>query len=82
MVDDVRKHIETVPFMPFTIRMASGHEYPVPTLDHVWIPPGNTRVQVSDDQGLVASLPGYAISGVVSKTRDQMDVQPPAGEQR
>jgi hypothetical protein len=65
MIGDIREHLKAVPFVPFSIRMASGHEYPVPTIDHVWIPPGGSQVIVSDDHGISVVLPGLMISGLV-----------------
>jgi len=40
-------------------------EYPVPTIDHVWLPPGGRRVAISDDRGIVVVLPALMISGLV-----------------
>jgi hypothetical protein len=65
MVADVRKHLEAVPFVPFAIRMADGREYRVPTVDHVYVPPGGARVVVSDDDGVTIVLPALLISGLV-----------------
>lgn len=68
MTGDIRKHLEVSPFVPFAIRTADGHEYPVPTLDHIYLPPTGGRVVVSDDEGIVVVLPGLLISGLVHKT--------------
>ena len=65
MIADIRKHLEMVPFTPFTVRTADGREYPVPTIDHVYLPPGSSRVVVSDDQGITVALPALLISGLV-----------------
>jgi hypothetical protein len=65
MIGDIRKHIEISPFVPFRIRIADGHEYPVPTLDHIYLPPGSARVVVSDDAGSVVVLPALLISGLL-----------------
>jgi hypothetical protein len=67
MTADIRKRLEEMPFVPFWIRMTDGREYPVPTLDHVYLPPGGTRVVVSDDEGIVALLPALHISGIIQK---------------
>ncbi|HEV7868230.1 MAG TPA: hypothetical protein VGO90_11145, partial [Chthoniobacteraceae bacterium] len=61
-----------VPFVPFTIRMASGHEYPVPTEDHIWLPPGAARVVVSDDEGCTSLLPALFISGLVKSVPPEL----------
>lgn len=65
MIGDIRKHLAIVPFEPFRIRIANGQEYPVPTIDHIYLPPGSTRVVVSDDEGFVAVLPALLISGLL-----------------
>jgi len=68
MVGDIRKHIEATPFVPFAVRMADGREYQIPTIDHVWLPPGGGRVAIADDEGAVVVLPALLISGLVHKT--------------
>jgi len=40
MIEDIRRRLGLTPFVPFSIRTADGHEYAVPTIDHVWLPPG------------------------------------------
>ena len=65
MIGDIRKHLEVSPFVPFRVRTADKHEYPVPTLDHIYLPPGNGRVVISDDAGIVVVLPALLISGLL-----------------
>ncbi len=65
MIGNIRKHLEISPFIPFRVRTADGHEYPVPTLDHIYLPPGNGRVVISDDAGIVVVLPALLISGLL-----------------
>jgi hypothetical protein len=65
MTADIRRQMEQIPFEPFTIRMSDGHEYPVPTTDHIYLPPGGTRIVVSDDEGAVAVLPVLHMTGVI-----------------
>lgn len=65
MIGDIRKHLEITPFVPFSVRLADGREYPVPTIDHIYLPPTGGRVVISDDQGIVVVLPGLLISGLV-----------------
>ena len=65
MIGDIRKHLGISPFVPFSVRTADGHGYPVPTLDHIYLPPGNKRVVVSDDDGIVIVLPALLISGLL-----------------
>jgi hypothetical protein len=68
MIADIRRHLEVVPFVPFAIRMADGREYTAPTIDHVYLPPGGSRVVVADDQGVTVALPAFLISGLVQGT--------------
>ena len=65
MTGDIRKHLEITPFVPFSVRTADRREYPVPTTDHIYLPPAGGRVVVSDDEGIVVVLPGLMISGLV-----------------
>ncbi len=65
MIDAIRKHLEMTPFMPFRVRTSDGHEYPVPTIDHIYLPPGSAWVIVSDDDGIVAVLPTRQVSGLL-----------------
>jgi hypothetical protein len=44
MIDEIRKQLEAVPFVPFSVRTSEGHEYPVPTVDHAYITPRGDRV--------------------------------------
>jgi len=70
MIGDIRKHLEITPFIPFSVRLADGREYSVPTIDHIYLPPTGGRVVISDDQGIVVVLPGLLISGLVHTSRD------------
>ena len=65
MTGDIRKHLGITPFVPFSVRTADGREYPVPTIDNIYLPPTGGRVVISDDEGVVVVLPGLLISGVV-----------------
>jgi len=65
MIADIRHHLEITPFVPFAIRMADGREYPVPTIDHIWLPPRGGRVMVEMDDGGAVTLPALLISGLV-----------------
>ncbi|MEO6872653.1 MAG: hypothetical protein ABI233_10585 [Chthoniobacterales bacterium] len=67
MIADIRKRLERLPFSSFSIRTSDGHEYPVPTLDHIYLPPGGHRVIVSDDSSIVAILTPLHISGLVER---------------
>jgi hypothetical protein len=65
MTGDIRKHLQMTPFVPFSVRASDGREYPVPTIDHIYLPPAGGRVVISDDHGVVVVLPGLMISGLV-----------------
>jgi hypothetical protein len=67
MIADIRDRCEKAPFVPFLIRTSDGHDYPVPTVDHIYFPPGGRRVIVSDDKGIVSILTPLHISGVVEQ---------------
>jgi hypothetical protein len=65
MTGDIRKHLQITPFVPFSVRTSAGREYPVPTIDHIYLPPSGGRGVISDDQGVVVVLPGLMITGLV-----------------
>ena len=56
MIADVRERLDRVPFVPFLIRTSDGHEYSVPTEDHVHISLRGNRVVVFTDEGAAAIL--------------------------
>ena len=67
MIDEIRKQLERVPFIPFSVRTSDGHEYSVPTVDHAYITPRGNRVIVTDDKGTVAILWPLHINGVIQQ---------------
>jgi len=67
MIGDIRKHLQVSPFVPFAVRTADGQEYPVPTIEHIYLPPRGNRIVISDDSGIVVVLPGLLISGLIHK---------------
>jgi len=71
MIGDIRKHLQITPFIPFSVRLADGRKYPVPTIDHIYLPPTGGRVVISDDQGIVVVLPGLLINGLVHASNSQ-----------
>jgi hypothetical protein len=68
MIADLRERCDRGKFVPFSIRTSDGHEYPVPTVDHIYFPPGGRRVIVSDDKGIVSILTPLHISGIIERT--------------
>ena len=71
MIGDIREHLAITPFRPFRIRTADGRDYPGPTVDHLYFPPGTTSVVVASDRGYVAVLPDRQISGIVHSARKE-----------
>ena len=50
--------------LPFTLRMADGHEYRVPHRDYISLPPAGAFVVVYDDQEHVFVLPLRTMTGL------------------
>ena len=73
MSGDIRKRLNISPFVPFAVRTADCHEYAVPTIDHIYLPPAGGRVVISDDDGIVVVLPGLMISGLVHGANSHED---------
>jgi hypothetical protein len=71
MVDEIRKRLQRVPFVPFSVRTSDGHEYSVPTVDHAFITPRGNRVVVVDDAGTTAILGPLHINSVVEQSNGQ-----------
>jgi hypothetical protein len=67
MIDEIRKRLLRVPFIPFSVRTSDGHEYAVPTVDHAHISPRGNRVVVFDDEGTSAILGPLHLNGVVQR---------------
>jgi len=67
VIADIRRRVKETRFVPFVIRMSDGREYPVPTVDHVWLIPGGSRIAVADDEGFRAYLSPLHMSAIVEK---------------
>jgi len=67
MIDEIRKRVQRVPFVPFSVRTSDGHEYSVPTVDDAFITPRGNRVVVVDDEGTTAILGPLHISSVIEQ---------------
>jgi hypothetical protein len=67
MIDEIRRRIERMPFVPFSVRTSDGHEYSVPTVDHVFITPRGNRVIVVTDDGSSALLGALHINRLVDQ---------------
>lgn len=68
MIDEIRKRLQRVPFVPFSVRTSDGHDYSVPTVDHAFITPRGNRVIVVDDEGTTAVLGPLHINSVVEQS--------------
>lgn len=73
IIADITRHLDYTPFQPFTLRIADGHEYPVPTIDHIYLPPGGKQVIIADDEGVTVAIPALLITGFV---RESPESQP------
>ena len=65
MLSEIKTLLESTPFQPFALRAADGREYLVPTIDHIYLPPGSRKVIVTDDKGVTISIPLFYITGLV-----------------
>jgi len=71
MIDEIRKRLQRVPFVPFSVRTSDGEEYSVPTVDHAFITPRGNRVVVVDDQGTTAILGPLHINSVIEQSNGE-----------
>ena len=71
MIDEIRKQLARIPFVPFSVRTSDGHKYPVPTVDHAYITPRGNRVIVTDDKGTVAILGPLHINSVIEQSNGE-----------
>jgi hypothetical protein len=67
VIDEIRKQLARMPFVPFSVRTSDGREYSVPTVDHAYITPRGNRVIVTDDKGTVAILGPLHINSVIEQ---------------
>ena len=65
MLSKIKEHLETTPFRPFALRTADGREYRVPTIDHIYLPPGSKDVIIANDKGVTVILAAFYITGLV-----------------
>ncbi|MDB4798771.1 hypothetical protein OAH36_04150 [Verrucomicrobia bacterium] len=74
MTAEIRKLIQTAPFIPFTIHTADGGSLRIPTVDHVAVQPKGSRVFVFGDDDDYTVLSPLLISRVtVDKGSQQAD---------
>jgi hypothetical protein len=65
VIDEIRKQLHRVPFLPFVVRTSDGHEYSVPTVDHAYITPRGNRLIVIDDEGTLNILGPLHINAII-----------------
>ncbi len=62
MIGDIRKLKQNTPFIPFTIHLADGRHFEVPTVDHFLVV-GNRAVVLNDNES-IEILPALLMSGI------------------
>jgi hypothetical protein len=80
MIGDIRHHLETALFEPFTIVTTSGRRYSVVTADHVGLNPQGSRVVVWFDDDSSMTISGLHIAALEKGLSAQNgNGEPPAG---
>ncbi len=64
MIGDIRKLKQNSLFVPFTIHLADGRHFQVPTEDHFLIV--GTRAVVLNDNDAIEILPALLMSGITT----------------
>ncbi len=64
--EGVRNYIKATPFKPFTVRLVSGKEIPVPHPDFVLQTPGGRRVFIATGRDTVEMLDVFMIESISS----------------
>jgi hypothetical protein len=67
VIDEIRKRLQRVPFIPFLVRESHDHEYAIPTQDHTFITPRGNRLIVVDDEGTTNVLGTLHINAIVDQ---------------
>ena len=67
MLDELRKWIKAMPFLPFTVHVDDGRSFPVPHPDHILVTTKGVVV-IEDDAGLVDILPILLVSGISAQS--------------
>lgn len=68
MTSDIRQRLQAQPFVPFTVHVADGREYRVPTPDHAHVLPSGGRVSIYTDDDREFILPALLLSGMALDT--------------
>jgi hypothetical protein len=64
MTSDIRQRLQAQPFVPFTVHVADGREYRIPTPDHAHVHPNGVRVSIYTDDEREFILPESLLSGL------------------
>jgi hypothetical protein len=64
MIGDIRKLRQNRPFVPFTIHLADGRHFTVPTVDHFLVV--GSRAVVLNDNDTIEILPALLMSGITT----------------
>jgi hypothetical protein len=67
VIDEIRKRLQRVPFVPFVVRTSDSHKYSVPAHDRAFITPRGNRFVVVDDEGTTAVLRALHINSIVEQ---------------
>ena len=67
MLEELRNRIKAVPFVPFSIFVTDGREFPVPHPGHILVT-SKGLVVIENDAGLLDILPSLFLSGIRSQT--------------
>jgi hypothetical protein len=71
VIDEIRKRLQRVPFVPFAVRTSDGPEYSVATPDYAHISPRGNRVVVYDDEGTTTILGPLHINSVIEQSNGE-----------
>ena len=67
MLDELRKLVSRVPFVPFKITMGSGLQIAVQSREHIIVGSKGNLVVVEDDEGLFEILPLLHITSLQAR---------------
>jgi hypothetical protein len=67
MLEELKKLVSRVPFVPFRITMSSGLQIAVPSREHIIVSSKGNLVVVEDDEGLFEILPLLHITSLQAR---------------
>src|SRR5205085_11593410 len=67
VLEELRNRIKAIPFIPFSLFVADGRQFPVPHPDHILVTSAGL-VAIENDQGLLDILPILHIPGIQAKS--------------